>query len=215
MSHFQKLLTMDTSVSLNSGINGRERIDLFYPEDFENDDDKFIDFRVSFPVNKVNTDEIFWLFCETTLTPDQVLQLRTVLLTWDTSKKHIDTGQNGKENISVMPSTIFEKDGKGSNVVDVLKIRCWHPAIHPDGKPIVAVTKINRATSKVICDVLTHFLVDCGVINKEESNLRKQLANSQKEILDLINKLSLKSARHYQEMHEAKNKYKAAVLFPV
>ena len=164
MSHVQKLLTTDTSISVNSGTYGRERIDLSYPEDFENDEDKFIDFRISFPVNKVNTDEIFWLFCETTLTPDQALQLRDVLLTWDTSKGHIETGQDGKENISVIPGTIFEKDRGGTNVVDVLKIRCWRPAMRPDGKPIVAVTRINRATSKVICDVLKRFLVDCGVL---------------------------------------------------
>ena len=135
-----KLITMDTSVSLNVGNGCRERLDMSYPEFIEDDEDSNLEFRVSYPVTHKETGDIFWLYGETTLTPAQALELRKALLRWDIGKELIKTGPNGNENLSLMPEKIFERDEDGPNVVEALKLRCYRPPTSRDGKPWIVLS---------------------------------------------------------------------------
>jgi len=160
------LITTDTSLSINAGADCNERIDLSFPEDIETEDDKFIDIRISFPVYNRVEGEIFWLYSETTLGLEQATEILAYLFDRDLQvDKTFNVGPGNHDRLEFTCDKIREhdKEQNAPNIVEAMKMKIVRPPVKPNGKPLIAMTRLNDMAMKMIICYIGLFLEACGV----------------------------------------------------
>jgi len=187
---------MDKNLSLRTGEHaedgqGRERLRLFWCKG------DIVKIKISFPMYNSETEENFWMFCETTFGKSTAQDIIDYLETWPDQTIQFDTGENLKESISFAKEWIDSENAPGK------KIRIFIPAFSLNGKPRMALTLVNITNAKIIIEFLNAFIKEENFDPTGKRKLQKKIQTLTDKVDVLSRRLAEEIAKneHYQHKH--------------
>lgn len=197
---------MDKELSLRTGEHaedglGRERLRLFW----EGDEVKI---KVSFPMFNTETQQNFWMWSETTFNRGIAQDIIDYLDTWPNTNIQLNTGPestgpNTSETISFTGEWIDSEKSPGK------KIRVFIPVFGPEGKPRMALTKINFANKNLIIKFLRDFVKGEDISDNDENARLQRLVQELTDEVDVLSrKLAEEKAKNNPPQSKTRGNFK-------